>query len=131
MSRRAGTSAKAQALAKATEAVARHDAERIERDKRLQATLAEFFHAQGEVERIRTAADKAAAPFDAAMCDSVRAIESLGETRTGIASLTGLSMARLREYLASSVSAVDEQPLESSTGAQSSAIIATPVAPKR
>jgi hypothetical protein len=99
MSRRSGTSAKAQALAKATEAVARRDAERIEREKRLQATLAEFFHAQGEVARIRTTADKAAAPFDAAMRDAVQAIEGLGETRAGIASLTGLPASRVREYL--------------------------------
>jgi len=60
----------------------------------------EFFHAQGEAERIRAAADEAAAPFDAAMCDSVRALEDIGETRAGIASLTGLSVSRVREHLA-------------------------------
>ena len=99
MTRRTGASAKAQALAKATEAVARRDAERIEREKRLQTTLMEFFHAQGEAERIRAAADDAAAPFDAAMRDSVRALEDIGETRAGIASLTGLSLSRVREQL--------------------------------
>ena len=100
MTRRTGASAKAQALAKATEAVARRDGERIEREKRLQTTLMEFFHAQGEAERIRAAADDAAAPFDAAMRDSVRALEDIGETRAGIASLTGLSLSRVREQLA-------------------------------
>lgn len=100
MTRRTGASAKAQALAKATEAVARRDAERIEREKRLQTTLMEFFHAQGEAERIRAAADDAAAPFDAAMRDSLRALEDIGETRVGIASLTGLSLSRVREQLA-------------------------------
>lgn len=60
----------------------------------------EFFHAQGEAERIRAAADEAAAPFDAAMRDSVRALEDIGETRAGIASLTGLSLSRVREQLA-------------------------------
>jgi hypothetical protein len=100
MTRRSGASAKAQALAKATEAVARRDAERIEREKRLQTTLTEFFQAQGQAEHIRAAADEAAAPFDAAMRDSVRALEGIGETRAGIASLTGLPLSRVREHLA-------------------------------
>lgn len=100
MSRRTGASAKTQALAKATEAMARRDAERIEREKRLQSVLTGFFHAQGEAERIRSAADVAAAPFDGTMRDSVRALDELGETRAGIASLTGLPLARVREYLA-------------------------------
>ncbi|HTJ66670.1 MAG TPA: hypothetical protein VL551_04000 [Actinospica sp.] len=100
MARRTGASAKAQALAKATEAVALRDAERIEREKRLRTTLAEFFQAQGEVDRIRSAADQAAASFDAAMRDAVRALDNLGESRTGIASLTGLPLARVREHLA-------------------------------
>lgn len=100
MARRTGTSAKAQALAKATAAVAHRDAERIEREKRLQVTLAELFHAQGEAERIRAAADDAAAPFDIAVRDAVRALDSLGETRTGIASLTGMPLSRVREHLA-------------------------------
>jgi len=103
MARRTGASAKAQALAKATEAVARRDAERIEREKRLQSTLAEFFHAQGEAARIRMAADEAAAPFDAAMSTAVRSLDSLGETRAGIVSLTGLPLTRVREYLADAV----------------------------
>ena len=104
MTRRTGASAKTQALAKATEAMARRDAERIEREKRLQSVLAEFFHAQGEAERIRSAADVAAAPFDGTMRDSVCTLDGLGETRAGIASLTGLPVARVREYLADSVS---------------------------
>lgn len=100
MARRTGASAKAQALAKATEAVALRDAERIEREKRLRTTLAEFFQAQGEADRIRSAADQAAASFDTAMRDAVRALDALGESRTGIASLTGLPLTRVREYLA-------------------------------
>ncbi|MBR7827579.1 hypothetical protein KDK95_14770 [Actinospica sp. MGRD01-02] len=100
MARRTGASAKALALTKATEAVARRDAERIEREKRLAATLAEYFHAQGEADRIRAAADEAAAPFDAAMCAAIHGLEALGETRRGIASLTGLPLCRVREQLA-------------------------------
>lgn len=99
MSRRTGTSARALALTKATEAVARREAHRIEREKRLQATLAELFHAQAEAERIRTAAERAAAPFEEAVRRSVIAIEALGETRSGIASLTGLPFSRIRDYL--------------------------------
>lgn len=99
MSRRTGTSARALALTKATEAVARRDAHRIEREKRLQATLTELFHAQAEAERIRTAAEHAAAPFEEAVRRAVIAIEALGETRSGIATLTGLPFSRVRDYL--------------------------------
>lgn len=115
MSRRTGASAKAQALAKATEAVARRDAERIEREKRLQATLTEFFQAQGEAERIRSAAEEAAAPFEAAMRDSIRALEGIGETRAGIASLTGLPLSRVREHLADGALALTAQDLGTSS----------------
>jgi hypothetical protein len=85
--------------------MARRDAERIEREKRLQTVLAEFFHAQGEAERIRAAADDAAAPFDAAMRDSARALDELGETRAGIASLIAAPLTRVREYLVDDITA--------------------------
>jgi len=100
MARRTGASARIQALAKAADAVARRDADRIAREKAVQAALAEFFQAQGEVERIHADAERTAAPFDAAMREAVRALDRLGETRTGIAELTGVSLIRLREYLA-------------------------------
>ena len=95
-----GTSARAQALAKAADAVARRDAERIAREKAVQEALAEFFQAQGEVERIHAAAAMTAAPFDAMMREALRALERLGETRTGIGDLTGVPVARVRDYLA-------------------------------
>lgn len=99
MARRSGASARSLALAKATEAVARRDAERIAREKVVQTALIEFFQAQGEVERIRTEAEKAAAPFDAVMRDAVRALDRLGETRAGITALTGVPPTRVRECL--------------------------------
>jgi hypothetical protein len=99
MARRSGASARSLALAKATEAVARRDAERIAREKAVQAALVEFFQAQGEGERIRAEAEKAAAPFDAAMRAAVRALDRLGETRAGITALTGVPSARVRDYL--------------------------------
>lgn len=101
MARRSGASARALALAKATEAVARRDAERIAREKAVQAALIEFFQAEGEIERIRAEAEKAAAPFDAAMRDALRTLDRLGETRAGIAALTGVPPTRVREHLAS------------------------------
>lgn len=100
MTRRTGASARAQALAKATDAVARRDAQRIAREKQLQATLADFFHAQGEVEHIHAAAQTAAAPFEDSIRQAVRTLDALGETRAGIAALTGLPMAHLRQCLA-------------------------------
>jgi hypothetical protein len=99
MARRSGASARSLALTKAIEAVARRDAERIAREKAVQAALVEFFQAQGEVERIRADAEKAAAPFDAAIRDAVRALDQLSETRAGITALTGVPLARVREYL--------------------------------
>lgn len=99
MTRRVGASARARALVKAADAVARRDAERIAREKAVQAALAEFFHAQGEIERIRADAEKTAAPFQQAARDAVRALDTLGETRTGIAALTGLALAQVRDYI--------------------------------
>lgn len=112
MARRTGSSARAQALVRAAEAVARRDAERIAREKAVQATLAEFFHAQGEIKRIHVEAEKTAAPFDRTARAAVRALDRLGETRSGIAELTGLSVVRVRDYLAEeSGPAQDEQPM--------------------
>jgi hypothetical protein len=80
--------------------VARRDAERIAREKKLQAVLADFYHAQSEVERIRHEADATIAPFDAAMREAVRALDALDEGRAAIVELTGMPLARVREYLA-------------------------------
>lgn len=99
MARRTGVSARAQALAKAADAVARRDAARIAREKAVQEALAEFFQAQGQVERVYAEAGRAAAPFEAAAHDAVRGLERLGETRAGIADLTGLPLGRVRDYL--------------------------------
>lgn len=99
MTRRSGSSARSQALAKAAQAVARRDAQRIAREKSVQAALAEFFHAEGEIERIHAEADKAAAPFEQITRNAVRALDRLGETRTGIADLTGLPVMRVRDYV--------------------------------
>ena len=108
MTRRTGASARSLALAKATEAVARRDAERIAREKAIQAALIEFFQAQGEVERIRADAERAAAPFDAAMRDAMCALDRLGETRAGISNLTGVPLTRVREYLIDSATTVSD-----------------------
>lgn len=103
MTRRSGSSARAQALAKAAQAVARRDAERIAREKAVQAALADFFHAQSEIQRIDAEACKAAAPFELVARDAVRALNRLGETRSGIAALTGLSLVRVRDYVQESI----------------------------
>lgn len=108
MARRSGPSARAQALARAVEAVARRDAERIAREKAVQATLTEFFHAQGEIERIHVAAEKAAAPFERIARDAVRTLGQLGETRSGIAELTGLPVVRVRDYVVEASDPLEE-----------------------
>lgn len=99
--RRNGAAARTQALARATQAVARRDAARIEREKRIQAALTDFFHAQAQVERIQAEAEAASEPFEAGIRQAVLTLDGLGETRSGIAELTGLSLPRVRHYLAS------------------------------
>jgi hypothetical protein len=83
--------------------VAQRDAERIKREKQLEAALADFYQAQGDVERIYMAAEAAAAPFEARIREAVRSLDRLGETRPGIAGLTGLSLSRVRDCLADDV----------------------------
>jgi hypothetical protein len=119
MARRTGVSARTQALAKATEAVARRDSDRIAREKKLQATLADFYQAQGAVERIHSDAKIAAAPFEASIREAVRTLDQLGETRAGIVGLTGLSLPRVRECLtepSSGASAANGSEAKAPTG---------------
>lgn len=116
MARRTGASARSLALARATEAVARRDAERIAREKAIQAALIEFFQAQGEVERITADAERAAAPFDAAMRDALCTLDRLGETRAGITALTGVPLTRVREYLTDSATAASDAVATESLG---------------
>ena len=92
------------ALTKAQEAVAQRDAERIKRERQVEAALADFYQAQGEVERIQAAAEVAAAPFEETIRESVRSLDRLGETRPGIAELTGLPLSRVRDFLSNVVS---------------------------
>jgi len=103
MPRRTGASARTLALTRAQEAVALRDAERIKRERQLEATLADYYQAQGEVARIQKDAEAAAAPFEATICEAVRALDCLGETRAGIAGLTGLSLPCVRDYLSDTV----------------------------
>ena len=90
--------------------MARRDAERIAREKRLQATLADFYQAQSEVERIHDEAKIAAAPFEASIQDAVRTLDRLGETRAGIVGLTGLSLPRVRECLVETATSTTNTP---------------------
>ena len=109
----------ASALAKAAKAVPRRDAERIEREKRVQDVLADFYHAQGEVERIHCEADAAAATFGVSMREAVRALDSLGESRAGLAGLTGLTLVPVREYLAETSSASTQAMFETASVGES------------
>lgn len=99
MARRTGASARTLALTKAQEAVALRDAERIRREKQLEVVLADYFHAQGEAQRIRDDAEAKVAPFETSIREAVLKLDRLGETRAGIAGLTGLSLPRVRDYL--------------------------------
>ncbi|MEY9860589.1 hypothetical protein ABH935_006226 [Catenulispora sp. GAS73] len=102
MARRTGASARTLALTKAQEAVALRDAERIKREKELEKVLADYFQAQAETQRIRDDAEAKVAPFEAVIREAVLKLDQLGETRAGIAALTGLPLLRVRDYFVES-----------------------------
>jgi hypothetical protein len=111
MARRGGTGTRQEALRRAQAATARRDADRIAREKAVQAALTDFFHAtetaatihadaKTKAERVLAEAADAARPYDDAVRDAVRELERLGETRADIIDLTGLSAMQVRQYLA-------------------------------
>jgi hypothetical protein len=108
MTRRSGTGIRSQALARAADAVARRDAQRLAREKAVQGALADLFQAQAAVDKIHAEAQRAAQPFDEVIRDAVSTLGALGETRVGIAELTGLPLMSVRHYLTASASATDE-----------------------
>lgn len=101
---------RASAVRAAQEAKARRDAERLERERKVDAALADFYESrmQAEVIRetsrvkvakiLREAEQAALEPLKAAHA-AVMALKELGETREQIAELTGLSVSEVRVHL--------------------------------
>jgi hypothetical protein len=107
---RRGTS-RAEALRRAQEAKAQRDAERMRREARVEAALADYYQATAEAERIRAAARrkadgitaeavKAAARPLAAARDAVRRLRELLGGNAEVAELCGISTAMVRDILA-------------------------------
>ncbi|WP_194908994.1 hypothetical protein [Catenulispora rubra] len=101
---------RASAVRAALEAKARRDAERLERERKVEAALADFYECRMRAEAIREAARvrvakilreaEAAArePLNAAHT-AIMALKELGETREQIAELTGQSVTEVRIHL--------------------------------
>jgi hypothetical protein len=109
MSRRVSVS-RASAVRAAQEAKARRDAERLERERKVEAALADFYESRMRAEVIREAARVRVAKFlqeaEAAAREprisahaAVMALKELGETREQIAELTGMSVTEVRVHL--------------------------------
>jgi hypothetical protein len=105
-------SARAEALRRAHEAKAQRDAERLHRESRIEAALADYYQATAEAERIRSAArrkadgitaeaERAVARPLATARDAVRRLRELLGGNTEVAELCGISTAAVREILAS------------------------------
>lgn len=104
------TVSRASAVRAALEAKARRDAERLERERRVESALADFYEnrmraegiresARVKVARILQEAEQAARePLKAAHA-AVLALRELGETREQIAELTGLGVTEVRAHL--------------------------------
>ncbi|GAA2522649.1 hypothetical protein [Pilimelia columellifera] len=99
------------AMRKAQEAKQKRDAERLVRERKVEAALAEFFEHTATVEQIEgaTAArvakvtaigERKAAAAEHLAAVALRAMLDLGETRTAVAELTGLSLAAIRDAVA-------------------------------
>lgn len=104
-------SARAEALRRAQQAKQLRDAKRLQRERRVEQALADYFEntqlvqqitEQAEVKAAKVIADgeQAAREPRALAASAVGRLEQLGETRTAIAELTGLSLPAIRDLLA-------------------------------
>lgn len=104
-------SSRAAAARRAQAAKAERDQERREREKRIEAALTDYYQAVAEADRIRAAArakaerlaadaELAAAEPDAAVRDAVRRLRELLGGSAEVARLCGISIATVREFLA-------------------------------
>jgi len=104
---RGAGSARAQALRRARAAAAAAEAERAARHKRVEAALAEYFEAasaagrirdaaKARADKVRAAAEEAAAGHDAAACAAIARLRELGQVNAQISALCGISVTAVR-----------------------------------
>jgi hypothetical protein len=108
---RRGSSARAAALRRAQEAKAARDAERLRREKLIEAGLADYYEAAARAERVRAGAQRkadvvlgdaenTAGEHVAAARDAVRGLRDLLGGNAEVASLCGLTASAVRAMLA-------------------------------
>lgn len=108
MTRTSGT--RAAAVRRAQQAKQRRDAQRIARERQIEATLADFFeqtqraedliaNAQARAERIVAEAQKAAEEPSARAAKAIGQLAELVETRSAVCELTGLNAGEVRDLI--------------------------------
>jgi hypothetical protein len=108
---RRGRARRADAERQARAAKAARDAERQQRERQIEAALADYYEARARVEGIREAAraradaaladgKRAAAEPAAAVNAAIRTLRDLCDTNAEVAELCGLTLAEVRERLA-------------------------------
>ena len=112
---------RASALRRAQEAKARRDAEHLERERRLESALADFYEgkeaaaalraeARRKAERLIADAETAAAILEKVAKHAVVVLRGLGESQPQIAELTGMSIAEVRGCLVTREAASHSPP---------------------
>ena len=101
---------RATAVRKAREATSRRDAERLRRERELEAALVDFFAALARIEKIRANAASDIEPFEQAAAEAVRRMGQLGEPVASIAELTQLPNGHVRAALAGAKAQSGRQP---------------------
>jgi len=91
---------RATAVRRAHEATARRDADRLRRERELEATLVDFYAALARIEKIRAKAAHEVEPFEQSADEAVRRMARLGEPVAAIAELTKLPSGQVRAALA-------------------------------
>ena len=99
-SSKASSGVRAAAVRKAHEATARRDAERLKRERELEAALIDFYAALAHIEKVRAKAACDAAPFEHDAEEAVRRMARLGEPVAAVAELTKLPSTQVRAILA-------------------------------
>jgi len=110
---RRGPSARAAALRRAQQAKAARDADRLRREKDIEAALADYFQATEQAGRIRaegrrkadqllTGADRAAHPPEQSAAAAVRRLRDLVGSAAEVAALCGIATSSVRAMIAES-----------------------------
>ena len=124
-SQKTSSGVRAAAVRRAHEATARRDAERLRRERELEAALVDFYAALARIEKIQAKAAHDATSFERAADEAVRRMAKLGEPVAAIAELTRLPGSQVREVLAGA----KERPTGASSGGPVDKPLATDVPP--